>query len=139
MKWAREKDCFVIVADESSRSRRCLSLSRCYAALTRHCKHDERLESSLQFGAVVLLNEGAKDDQNYSVDDALLAQERRSSVVSRRGLNDLRESRSLSCSIASRSVTCMSLLLKSVLFPSARSTDRYAPHKKRFTTKTRTP
>ena len=72
------------------------------AALTRwSCEDGERLEGGLQFGAVFLHGERAEDDQNDGVDDALLAQERRSSVASRRGLDDLQERRGA----ARRSVT----------------------------------
>ena len=95
------------------------------AALTRwSCEDGERLEGGLQFGAVFLHGERAEDDQNDGVDDALLAQERRSSVASRRGLDDLQECRgaarrggqSHSNSIAARSVTRLSLPMSQSLF-----------------------
>ena len=82
------------------------------AALTRPCEDGERFEGGFQFGAVVLLGEGAEDDHDDGVDDALLAQERRGGVVSRRGLYDLQESRGPACgqshSIAARSLPCAS-------------------------------
>ena len=52
-----------------------------WVALTRPCEDGERLKGGLQLGAVVLLGERA-DDLKDGVDDALLAQQRGSSVVS---------------------------------------------------------
>ena len=51
------------------------------AALTRPSENGERLEGGLQFGTIVFLGEGAEDDQSDGVDNALLAQDRRGSVV----------------------------------------------------------
>ena len=59
------------------------------AALTRPSENGERLEGGLQFGTIVFLGEGAEDDQSDGVDNALLAQDRRGSVVPRRCLDDL--------------------------------------------------
>ena len=70
------------VTDPKERSER-------LAALTRPSENGERLEGGLQFGTIVFLGEGAEDDQSDGVDNALLAQDRRGSVVPRRCLNDL--------------------------------------------------
>ena len=70
------------VTDSKERSER-------LAVLTRPRDDGERLEGGLQFGTIVFLGEGAEDDQSDGVDDALLAQDRRGSVVPRRSLNDL--------------------------------------------------